>query len=118
MVASKAPLTRRRTLEKRRLLVSYPAETDALRLLRCINDTQAQGRHGTRVDPPRAAQEIGLEVGSERYHDALGYLAEEGALLGDEHTEIHTEEVEGPQPHSYAVYLFTERAVILLEEQV
>jgi hypothetical protein len=116
MVASRVLLTRRWTLEKGRLLVKHPAETDALRLLRCINDTQAQGRHGARVDPPRAAQEIGLEVGSERYHDALGYLAEEGALLGDEHTEMHTGEVEGPQPHSYAVYLFTERAVILLEE--
>jgi hypothetical protein len=69
------------------------------------------------VDPPRAAKEIGLEVGSERYHDALGYLAEEGALLGDEHTELHIEEVEGPQPHAYAAYLFTERAVVLLEER-
>jgi hypothetical protein len=102
---------------KGRFSVKHPAETDALRLLRCINDTQAQGRHGARVDPPRAAQETGLEVGSERYHDALGYLAEEGALLGDEHTEMHTEEVEGPQPHSYAVYLFTKRAVVLLEEK-
>jgi hypothetical protein len=97
--------------------VAHLAKTDALRLLRCINDTQARGREGARVDPPRAAQEVGLEVGSERYHAALGYLAEEGALLGDEHTEMHTEEVEGPQPHAYAVYLFTERAVVLLEEQ-
>ncbi len=97
--------------------MAHLAKTDALRLLRCINDTQAKGREGARVDPPRAAQEVGLEVGSERYHAALGYLAEEGALLGDEHTEMHTEEVEGPQPHAYAVYLFTERAVVLLEEQ-
>jgi hypothetical protein len=28
---------------------------------------------------------------------------------------MHTEEVEGPQPHAYAVYLFTERALVLLE---
>jgi hypothetical protein len=97
--------------------VAHLAKTDALRLLRCINETQAQGRQGAKVDPPQAAQEIGLKVGSERYHYALGYLAEEGALLGDEHTKMHTEEVEGPQPHAYAVYLFTERAVVLLEEQ-
>ena len=45
--------------------------SDGLRLLRCINDTQAQGREGARVDPPRAAQQIGLRVGSKRYHDAL-----------------------------------------------
>ena len=97
--------------------MAHPAKTDALRLLRCIDETQAKGCQGAKVDPPRAAQEIGLEVGCERYHAALGYLAEEGALLGDEHTELHTEEAEGPQPHSYAVYLFTERAVVLLEEQ-
>jgi hypothetical protein len=97
--------------------VTHPVKTDALRLLRCIHDTQAKGRQGARVDPPRAAKEIGLEVGSERYHDALGYLAEEGALLGDEYTELHTEEVEGPQPHAYAAYLFTEQAVVLLEER-
>jgi hypothetical protein len=58
--------------------VTHPAKIDVLRLLRCIHDTQANGRKGARVDPPRAAKEIGLEVGSERYHDALGYLAEEG----------------------------------------
>jgi hypothetical protein len=40
-----------------------------------------------------------------------------GALLGDEYTELHTEEVEGPQPHAYAAYLFTKRAVVLLEER-
>ncbi len=41
------------------------------------------------MDPTRAAHEAGLDVGdvgSERYHYALGYLLEEGALLGDEHT--------------------------------
>ncbi len=29
---------------------------------------------------------------------------------------MHTEEVEGPQPHTYAVCLFTGRALRLLEE--
>ena len=97
--------------------MAHLAKTDGLRLLRCINDSQARGREGAKVDPPRAAQEIGMDVGSERYHDALSYLAEEGALVGDEHTEMHTEEVEGLQPRAYAIYLFTERAVNLLEEQ-
>jgi hypothetical protein len=96
--------------------VAHLAKTDGLRLLRCLNDIQAQGREGAKVDPPRAAQEIGLDVGAERYHEALGYLAQEDALVGDEHTEMHTEEVEGPQPRAYAIYLFTERAVNLLEE--
>ncbi len=89
--------------------MTHRAKSDGLRLLRGINDTQAKGLSGAKVDPPKAAQEIALEVGSERYHDALTYLAEEGALVGDEHTEMHTEEVEGPQPHAYAVYVFTGR---------
>ena len=41
------------------------------------------------MDPTKAAHEAGLDagdVGSERYHHALGYLLEEGALLGDERT--------------------------------
>ena len=92
------------------------AKSDGLRLLRCINDTQAQGQEGAKVDPPRAAQEIGLEVGSERYHDALAYLAKEGALVGDEHTEMHTDEEEDPQSHAYAVYVFTGGALKVLEE--
>jgi hypothetical protein len=69
------------------------------------------------VGPPRAAQEAGLEVGSERYHAALLHLLYEGALAGGGHTKMHTGKVEGPQPHGYAVYLFTERALMLLEEQ-
>lgn len=98
--------------------MAHLAKRDGLRLLRCINDTQARGREGTKVDPPRAAQEIaGVEVGSERYHAALGYLAEEGALAGDEHTEMHTGEVEGHHHNAYAAYFFTGRAMRLLEEQ-
>ncbi len=96
--------------------MAHKAKSDGLRLLGCINDTQAQGQEEARVDPPRAAQEIGLDVGSERYHDALAYLAEKGALVGDEHTEMHAEEVEGPQPHAYAVYVFTGHALKLLED--
>jgi hypothetical protein len=90
--------------------------SDGLRLLRCINDTQAQGREGARVDPPRAAQQIGLGVGSKRYHDALSGLVAEGALAGEEHTATET----GIQPSGYAgyaAYLFTRRAVELMEEQ-
>ncbi len=92
------------------------ARSDGLRLLRSINDIQAHGQKDVKVDPPRATQEIGLDVGSKRYHDALEYLTDEEALIGDERTEIHTEEVEGPQPHAYAAYFFTGRAVELLEE--
>ena len=67
------------------------------------------------MDPSRAAHEAGLDVGdvgSERYHHTLGYLLEEGALLGDERTAT---EAGSKQPHGYALYFFTRRAVKLLE---
>ena len=67
------------------------------------------------MDPNRAAYDAGLDVGdvgSDRYHRALGYLLGEGALAGDEHTATQTGDW---QAHGYALYLFTRRAVQLLE---
>ena len=67
------------------------------------------------MDPTRGAHEAGLDVrdvGSERYHHALGYLLEEDALLGDEHTAT---DAGAKQPHGYPLYFFTRRAVKLLE---
>jgi hypothetical protein len=88
------------------------ARIDGLRLLGAINDTQAHGEEGARADPTRAASEAGLEVGSERYREAMAYLLEEAALLGDEHTAFDDE---GDQhAHGYASYFFTGRALELL----
>jgi hypothetical protein len=93
--------------------IEAQARSDGLRLLRIINDTQAHGREGERTDPTRAAHEAGLDVGSERYQDAMAYLIEEAALLADEHTAFDDE---GDQhAHGYASYHFTRRAVKLLE---
>ena len=67
------------------------------------------------MDPTRAAHEAGLDVGdvgSDRYHHALGYLLDEAALLGDERTAT---EAGAKQPHGYALYFFTRRALKLLE---
>ena len=64
------------------------------------------------MDPTRAAYEAGLDVGdvgSERYHHALGYLVEEAALVGDD------TRTRGQQHHGYAAYFFTRRALKLLE---
>ena len=91
------------------------AKSDRLQLLRAINATQAHGQEGARVDLSRAAHEAGLDVGdvgSERYHHALSYLLEEGALVGDEHTAFDVGE---EHPHGYALYFFTRRALKLLE---
>jgi hypothetical protein len=65
------------------------------------------------VDPTRAAHEAGLDVGSERYQDAMSYLIKQAALLGDEHTSFDDE---GDQhAHGYASYFYTRRALKLLE---
>jgi hypothetical protein len=100
---------------QRRIGIKTQAKSDGLQLLRAIDATQAHGQEGVRVDPKMAAHEAGLDVGdvgSDRYHDALGYLVEEAALLGDEHTATETRD---RQAHGYASYFFTRRAVKLLE---
>jgi hypothetical protein len=93
--------------------IEAQARSDGLRLLRIINDTQAHGEEGARVDPPRAAHEAALEVGSERYEDAMAYLIKQAALLGDEHTAF--DDVGEQHTHGYASYFFSRRAVKLLE---
>ena len=90
------------------------ARADGLRLLAAINATQARGEEGARADPTRAAQEVGLEVGSERYRGALAYLLEEAVLLGEEHTAIDDEHDQ--HAHGYASYFFTGRALALLKD--
>jgi hypothetical protein len=93
--------------------IEAQARSDGLRLLRIINDTQAHGEEGAKADPTKAAHQAGLDVGSERYQAAMGYLIEEAALVGDEHTAFDDE---GDQhAHGYASYFFTPRAVKLLE---
>ena len=95
-----------------RITIQAQARSDGLRLLSTINDAQAHGQEGARVDPTRAAREAGLEVGSLRYQDAMAYLIEQAALLGDEHTAF---DVGDQLPHGYAFYFFTRRALKLLE---
>jgi len=100
---------------QRRTSIKTQAKSDGLQLLRAIDATQAHGQEGVRVDPKMAAHEAGLDigdVGSDRYHHALGYLVEEAALLGDEHTATETGD---RQAHGYASYFFTRQAVKLLE---
>ena len=100
---------------QRSIGVKTQAKSDGLQLLRAIGETQARGQEGARVDPTRAAHDAELDVGdvgSDRYHRALGYLVEEGALVVDEHTGTQTGD---RQAHGYALYFFTRRAVQLLE---
>jgi hypothetical protein len=97
---------------RRRTTIEAQARSDGLLLLRIIDDTQAHGEEGTRADPTRAAHEADLDVGSERYEDAMAYLIEQAALLGDEHTAF---DVGDEHPHGYASYFFTRRALKLLE---
>jgi hypothetical protein len=100
---------------RRRTTIETQAKSDGLRLLRAIDATQARGLEGTRVDPNRAAHDAGLDVGdvgSDRYHRAMEYLLEEGALAGDDRTAFDVGE---EHPHGHALYFFTRRALRLLE---
>jgi hypothetical protein len=90
------------------------AEIDAITLLAAINETQARGEEGARADPAMAARHAGLEVGSERYRGAMTFLVQEAALLGDRHTSFDDEHDQ--HAHGYASYVFTRRALTLLEE--
>jgi hypothetical protein len=97
-----------------RITSQAQARSDALRLLRTINDTQAHGQEGARAYPPRAAQEAGLEISSERNEDTMAYLLEQAALLGDERIAFE-KDVGDQHPHAQALYFFTRRALKLLD---
>jgi hypothetical protein len=101
-------------MSTQRTTIQAQTRSDGLRLLRTINDTQAHGQEGARVYPPRAAQEAGLQIGSERYKDAMAYLLEQAALLGDERIAFD-DDVGDQHPHGYALYFFTRRALKLLD---
>ena len=100
--------TQRSTIQEAR------ARSDGLRLLKAINDTQAHGQEGARANPSRAAHEAGLDLGSERYEDALAYLIEQGALPGEAYLPFG-DDVGALHPHGYASYFFRRRALVLLE---
>jgi hypothetical protein len=97
-----------------RTTIQARARSDGLRLLKAVNDTQAHGQEGARVDPSRAAHKAGLDLGSGRYEDALAYLIEQAALLGEAHLAFG-DDVGALHPHGYASYFFTRRALKLLE---
>jgi hypothetical protein len=97
-----------------RITIRAQARSDGLRLLRTINQTQAHGEEGARADPTRAAHQAGLALGSARYQDAMAYLIEQAALLGDAHMAFG-DDVGALHPHGYASYFFTRRALTLLE---
>jgi len=96
-----------------RTTIKARARSDGLRLLRIINDTQAHGEEGARADPTRAAQEAGLDVGSERFQDAMAYLIEQAALLAD--ARMAFDGVGDQHSNGSASYFFTRRALTLLE---
>jgi hypothetical protein len=96
-----------------RTIIKARARSDGLRLLRTINDTQAHREEGARAYPPRAAHEAGLDIGSERYQDAMAYLIEQAALLAD--ARMAFDGVGDQHPNGYVSYFFTRRALALLE---
>lgn len=59
------------------------AGSDAIRMLRAINAHQAHGRVGASVLASVAARAAGLDLGTERYEEAVWRLLVEGALEVD-----------------------------------
>jgi hypothetical protein len=97
-----------------KVAIQAQIRSDGLRLLRTINGTQAHGQEGARAYPPRAVQEAGLGVGSERYEAAMAYLLEQAALRRDERTAFD-EDVGDGHLRGYGLYVFTGRALKLLD---
>ena len=90
---------------------AYPG-SDAVRLLRSINAHQAHGCVGSVVFPSAAARSAGLELGTERYEEALWSLVCEGALEVDGFVPL---EVAERLPFGRASYRLAPAAVRLLE---
>src|SRR5918995_191940 len=99
-------------MRTRRTTIKARAKSDGLRLLRTINHTQAHGEEGARTDPTRAAHQAGLDLGSERYEDAMAYLVEQAALLADARMSFG-DDVGDQHPHGYASFFSTRGPVPL-----
>ena len=82
----------------------------ALRLLRAVNERQAEGRVGAAVLPANAAPHAGLVPNSGEYDTALSYLVDEGALVADEAPA----DVEGHAPPGSIRFKLTRTGVDML----
>lgn len=88
------------------------ARNDGLRLLRVMNETQARGSENAPVTPAISARTAGLEIGSDRYDEAVEFLRGEGSLVEDDRL---TEGV-GDYDHGGAAYRIGRRGFEMLEE--
>ncbi len=89
------------------------AANDAVRLLRAINAHQAHGRIGATVFAFDAARAVGVEVGTQRYEEALWYLLWEGAITVDECVPL---EFAAGLPFGLAAYRLAPAAIRILEK--
>jgi hypothetical protein len=90
----------------------------ALRLLRLLNDQQAEGQTNKTVMPDNAAAaDAGLQyLGSDSCEAALGWLLEEGALAPDHTTNERLSFVVGASKHGHA-FKITPHGMSLLQQQ-
>lgn len=87
---------------------------DGLRLLRLMNANQAHGSEQTPVSPAQAAMDLGLDLGSDRYEEALRFLLDEEALNPEER---FGEVPAGWPPGGSLVYQITPRGFEMLEQR-
>ena len=89
---------------------AYPGG-DATRLLRAMNAHQVHGRVGSVVLPCAAARHAGLQLGTERYEEAVWALLVAGALGVDGCVPL---EAAARLPFGRAPYRLTPEAVRML----
>ncbi len=90
------------------------ARSDGLRLLRVINEEQADGSGDVPVTPAMAAHTAGLDVDSDRYDEAMQFLRDEGALV---EYELSTGSAAGHYERGGAAYRIGQRGFEMLEEE-
>lgn len=88
------------------------ARNDGLQLLRIMNETQARGSEKAPVTPAIAARPAGLEIGSDRYDEAIQFLRDEGALVEDDQLTGPV----GDYEHGGAAWRIAQRGFEMLEE--
>ena len=93
-------------------MTDHETRSDGLRLLRVMNETQARGSEEVPVTPALAADDAGLEIGSERYDAAMHFLRDERALV------VHPfgEQSVGDYERGGAPYYITQRGFEMLKQ--
>jgi hypothetical protein len=97
-----------------RVAIVADVEVAARRLLRALNDNQAQGREGAVVQPgEQEARDAGLRPDSPLYRATVWWLLDKGALVPDREANERLRNAAGAQHRDFA-FRFTRRGLDML----